>query len=114
MKNRSTVLTHKQYLNNDLLSSVTFSQDDVAKIIQKLDSGKAHAHDNISKGMLKICDPAIFKPLVIIFKQCADISVSLPEWKKGNIVPIYKKSDKYWKIIAQYLYYLFVEKFMND
>ena len=34
---------HIQYLTNNSLSSVTFSQDD----IQNLDSSKAHGHDNI-------------------------------------------------------------------
>ena len=49
--------------------TVTFSQDDITKIIQYLDSGKAHCHDNITILMLKICDLAIYKPLVIILNN---------------------------------------------
>ena len=56
-----------QYLTNNRLSSVTFFQDDIVKIIQNLDSGKAHGHDNISVRMLKICGSAIYKPLAIVF-----------------------------------------------
>ena len=37
-----------QYLTQNRLSSVTFSQDDIAKIIKNLDSSKVHSHDNIS------------------------------------------------------------------
>ena len=69
-------------------------QDDIAKINQNLDSGKARSYDNISILMLKICGFAIYKPLAIIFKQCVDTGTFLSEWKKGNIVPIHKKSDK--------------------
>ena len=42
---------------NNRLFSVTFSQDNIARIIQYLDSGKAHGDDNISIRMLKICGP---------------------------------------------------------
>ena len=83
-----------QYLTNNRLSSVTFSQDDIAKIIQNLDSGKAHGHDSISIHILKICGSAIYEPLAIIFKQCVDTGIFPSEWKKGNIVPIHKKDDK--------------------
>ena len=94
INNGSTLPTHIQYLTNNRLSSITFSQDDIAKIIQNLDSGKAHGHDNISIRMLKICGSAIYKPLAIIFKQCVDTGIFPSEWKKGNIVPIHKKGDK--------------------
>ena len=94
INNASTLPTHIQDLTNNCLSSVTFSQDDIAKIIQNSDSGKVHGHDNISIRMLKICGPAILKPLDIIFKQCVDTGVFPSELNKGNIVPIHKKGDK--------------------
>ena len=81
-------------MTNNCLSFVTFSQDDIAKIIQNLDSGKGHGHENISIRMLKVCGSAIYKPLAIIFKQCVDTGIFPSEWKKGNIVPIHKKGDK--------------------
>ena len=59
-----------QYLSNNRLSFLTFSQDDIVKIIQNLDSGKAHGHDNINSRMLKTCGSTILKPLAITFKQC--------------------------------------------
>ena len=81
-----------QYLTKNHLSSVTFSQDDIAKIIPKLDSGKAHGHDNIGIRMLKICGSAIYEPLAIIFKQFVDTGIFPCELKKDNIVPIHKKA----------------------
>ena len=104
-----------KHLTNNRLSSVTFSQDDIAKIIQNLGSGKAHGHDNISIRMLKICGSAIYEPSAIIFKQCVDTGIFPSEWKKGNIVFIHEKAIKrYLNIIVQYRYSLFVEKFLND
>ena len=81
-------------MTDNRLSSVNFSQDDIAKIIQNLDPNKAHGHDNISIRMLKICGSSIYKPLEMIFKQCIETGVFPSEWKKANIVPIHKKGDK--------------------
>ena len=89
----STIVSWK-YLTNNRLYSITFSQDDIAKMIQNLDSGKAHGHYNISIHMLNIYGSAIYKPLAIILKQLVDTGISPSEWKKGNIVPIHKKGDK--------------------
>ena len=44
--------------------------------------------------MLKICGDTICKPLELIFKQALTTEVFSSEWKKGNIVPCYKKCDK--------------------
>ena len=65
--NRSTLPTHIKHLTNSCISSVTFSQDDIAKIIKNLDLSKTHGNDNIRIRVLNIYGPAIFKPLAIIF-----------------------------------------------
>ena len=57
-------------------------------------TAKAHVYDNISIRMLKICGDTICKPLKLIFKQAVTTGVFASEWKKGNIVPCYKKGDK--------------------
>ena len=59
INSRSTLRTHMQYLTNNRLSSVTFSQDDIAKIIQNIGSGNAHGYDTIRIRMLKLCGSAI-------------------------------------------------------
>ena len=64
--------SHLHYFTDNRLSSVSFSQDDIAKIIQNLDPNKAHCQNNISIRMLKICGSSIYKPLEIIFKQCIE------------------------------------------
>ena len=44
----------------------------------------------ISMRMLKICGKSVIKPLQIIYKQWLEKGWSPEEWKKANIVPIYK------------------------
>ena len=56
----------------EFLSNITFTESDIEKVIQNLNSNKAHGHDMIKILMLKICG-----------KIC--------EWKKANVVPVHKK-----------------------
>ena len=57
--------------------------------------------------MLKLCGDLICKPLELIFKTCLPNSRFPLEWKKANVVPIYKKCDKQTiKTIVQFHYFL--------
>ena len=91
IKNSSKLPSHLNYLTVNRLSSVSFSQDDIAKTIQNLDPNKAYGHDGISIRMLKICSFFTYKPLEMIFKECSEIGVFPSEWKKANIVPFTRK-----------------------
>ena len=44
--------------------------------------------------MLKMSGDAIIEPLFKIFKNCLKCGIFPDDWKKGNIVPIFKKGDK--------------------
>ena len=92
--NNNSLPANVNYITDKRLSTVTFSAKDIGKIIPNLDSNKAHGHDNISIRMLKICGDSICVPLEMIFKQTLLTGVFLSEWKKGNTVPIHRKSDK--------------------
>ena len=59
IQNSRELPSHLHYLTDNRLSSVIFSEDDMAKIIQNLDPSKAHGHDNISIRILKICGSSI-------------------------------------------------------
>ena len=47
-----------------------FTKKDIEKVMQNLDSNKAHGHDMTSISMLKICSKSIIKLLLIIYKKC--------------------------------------------
>ena len=82
-----------RYTNNSI-ASMSFTSDDIEKIINKLDANKSHGHDMISIRMLKICGKSICKPLKMIFQDCIENGVYPLEWKKANVVPAFKKNDK--------------------
>ena len=44
--------------------------------------------------MLKICDESICTPLRTIFQSCLDNGKFPSEWKKANVVPVFKKNNK--------------------
>ena len=83
-----------QYLTDKSLSSFDFSEDDIIKVIQKLDPNKAHGQDNNSIRMIKICAKSIWKPLGKISEEYLRTGTFPLDWKNGNIVLIFKKGDK--------------------
>ena len=68
---------------NTCLSNIRFSQNDVLKVIRKLDPNKGHDHDK-----------AFCKPLHTIFTSCLDTGGFPMHWKKANVIPIHKKESK--------------------
>ena len=94
IKNDSKLPSYLNYNTDNRVSTVNFSINDIAKIIQNLDPNKAHGHDKISIQMLQLCCNSICKPLELIFQQAVESGSFPSEWKKGNVVPIHKKDDK--------------------
>ena len=94
ISNSSKLLSHIQYLTDNRLSSVSSSQEKIAKVIENVDSNKAHSRDDISIRMVKVCGPSIDKLLEVIFNQFIETVFFPSEWKNGNIVLIHKKGEK--------------------
>ena len=94
INSNSTLPLNVQYLTDNRLSSFDFSEDDIMKVIQKLDPNKAHGQDNIGIRMIKICGKSICIPLCKIFEECLRTGTFPLEWKRSNVVPIFKKGDK--------------------
>ena len=94
MSNASKLSSNFTLFPDNRLSTVTFSQYYIAKIIQDLNPNKSHDQDNISIRMLKICCSSIYGPLQLIFKEALSNGLFPSNWKKGNIAPIHKKGNK--------------------
>ena len=92
--NNSKILSECPRKSNESLSSITFEINDIEKIIKNLDPKKSHGHDMLSIRMLKLCGESIYKPLNLIFKSCLKTGQFPSEWKKANVVPVFKKGDK--------------------
>ena len=59
-----------KYMTSAKICSIKFENKNIINVIKALDPCKAHAYDDISIRMLKICDSAIVKPPTILFKNC--------------------------------------------
>ena len=81
-------------LMNTYLSTVRFSENDILKVIRKLDPITAHGNDKKSTRMLKLSNKAICTYLHMIFTSCLETGVFPIHCKKGNVVPIHKKESK--------------------
>ena len=66
------------------LSSITFTEKDIEKVLQNLDSNKPHGYDIISMRMLKICNKSLIRLLLIIYKKCLENDCLPKEWKKAK------------------------------
>ena len=66
----------------------------MVKLIRALDPSKAHGCDNISIGMINICDFTIVEPFCMIFGKCLETGQYPSTWEKANISPVHKKSSR--------------------
>ena len=89
--NNSEIPQTISFLTNERFSSIEFDDQDIVKIIRALDISKAHGHDDITIRMIKICDAATVKPLLIIFKNCIDSSTFPSVWKNQMLYQFIKK-----------------------
>ena len=92
--NDSILPGNQIFLTQSRLNSLVFNEDEILKIIRSLNIHKAHGHDDISIRMVKICDKSLLKPLILLFKYATKLSCYPDVWKKSNIIPVLKKSDK--------------------
>ena len=83
IRNDSELPTSLTFYTNNRLSKVSFSHEDVDKIIENLNPNKAHGHENISISMLKICGSTIYRPLETIFKEALSTGLFplMEKWK---------------------------------
>ena len=75
---------------NNCLSTISFTKNNIAKIIKNLDPDKAHGHDMISIRMLKIFGESFLNPLELIFNLCIESGKFPMEWKKANVALFHK------------------------
>ena len=92
IENNSVLPSSTNPITHQYLANIEFTKDDIKRIICNLDPTKAHGHDMISIHMLKMSSNAIIEPLSKIFKNCLKCGIFPDDWKKGNIVPIFKKA----------------------
>ena len=90
-----SILPPFEFLTENVLHTVTFSENDIIEIIEHLNQDKAHGWDDISIRMIKMGGKSLSKPLAIIFKNCIQKGFFPNMWKKANVIPVFKKDQKH-------------------
>ena len=94
LKNGSVLPSSQEFLTEERLCLLDFSNDKILKLIRSLNVHKAREHDDKSIRMIKICDKSSVMPLIILFQNSIKWSYYPDIWKKCNIIPAHKKNDK--------------------
>ena len=89
-----SVLPPEQFLTNLRLENLDFDENKIEALINSLNINKAHGWDDVSTRMVRICGKSLVKPLSYIFNLSLQSGTFPSQWKKGNVVPVYKKGDK--------------------
>ena len=76
---------------NKLLSTISFTKDDIAKIIKNLNPNESHSFDVTSMPMLKFCGDSILKSLELVFKSCIRCGNFSIEWEKTDVAAVHNK-----------------------
>jgi hypothetical protein len=87
--------------NTDLrLSDISTTPNEVAKLLQALELGKAHGVDGVSVRLLKETSESISVPLSSLYNESFNSSSVPSVWKKANVSPIHKKESR--SIVGNY------------
>ena len=81
------------YRTINRLSTISFKDEDVLKIIKSLNVNKTYGHYNISLRLLQICGAEGVKTLSVIFKNRVQYVIFINLWRK-NPASIHKKGEK--------------------
>ena len=73
---------------------IDFNTDKVRDILRNIDCNKAQGPDNIHGVILKTCANSLAWPLSILFQLIYNTGILPAEWKRANIVPVFKKGVK--------------------
>lgn len=66
--------------------------EEILKLIQDLNSNKAHEHNRIPIRMLQFCGPLIIKPFSLLFSNCLRNGVFPEDSKKKIFFSLHKKN----------------------
>ena len=87
---------YQQYLQTQSQCSCTFekvNEDDIFKIINKMDNKSSSGYDGLSNKIIKTIKNEISKPLTLIINQMITSGIFPDDLKIAKIIPLYKKGD---------------------
>jgi len=76
------------------IPTVSVDANGVLKLLNELDVSKTNGLDKIPAHLLKLCNIELAPMLTFIFQVSIQQSRVPSDWKKANIVPIFKKGGR--------------------
>ena len=86
---------NQQYPQYPSMTPINITSPGVLKLLQGLNPMKASGPDNLSPRVLKELSLQIAEPLTILFQRSLSDGVVPSDWRRANVVPIFKKGQKY-------------------
>ena len=80
--------------SHDLFTHMIVSKEEVCKLLQKLNPGKAPGPDGMYPSILKDLAEEISEPLSTLFMQSVREGKVPQDWRDANVMPIFKKGSK--------------------
>jgi len=77
------------------LNNVVIRQEEVCKLLSKLQHDKSPGPDNINPRILKECAAELSGPLTCLFRTSLEEGQLPQDWKEALVVPIFKKGSRY-------------------
>ena len=75
------------------LSVVNVTKDTVFNKLKNLKSSKSAGPDGLHPRVLKEAAAQLCVPLTILFKRSLDEGLLPEDWKRANVIPIFKKGE---------------------
>ena len=89
-----TLLQNQPATNISIDELDTISSDLVRTHLKRVRPNKAEGPDEIYARVLKECEKEVAVPLAIIFSRSLSETEIPIDWKRANVVPVFKKGDK--------------------
>ena len=70
LKNSSVLPINHTFLTQSGLTSLYFNEEEILKPIRALNKHKANGHDDVSIGMIKICDKSLLTLSLVLLQIC--------------------------------------------
>ena len=80
--------------SNDAQYDIIFCEQNIEKLLSKINSNKACGPDGIHGQILKKCATSLANPLSLMFRLAYNMGSVPREWKSAHVIPIHKKGPK--------------------
>ena len=93
-ENSANIPLMSDKLVNQPVVDISFTYDDVLKLLLNLKSDKSPGPDSIHPRVLKECAYVLAYPLFILYRKSMDEGNIPSDWKSGHITPVHKKGSR--------------------